>query len=751
MTMSKIYSVLFASFFLICNSAFAQISDFGDIDRDRLPSTLWEEYTWSDPGGWTTLNVNTLGIAPNDPGQDAAAELAVLIASNPGRTKFYFPAGSYYFKSNLEITRGDIWLTGDGQSTELILDAPSSQEMNIRFTGSGGTSVSVQQAISRGDNELILASSAGLSVGDFVNIYSADSGLKNDHEAGQIAQISSITGNAISLSTNMGIPISASKLPMVEKLNMIENVRVNNLKIDRLRDNADYLNGAQFTWSHNLHLLYVHNFKLDNVESYNSANHHVELRFTYNSIIENNRFDDGYDKGGGGHGYGVNATRNATRTLVVNNEFYRLRHGVVAQFGGNHSVVAYNDSFQEQGSNNAFIVHGRGGHNNLFEGNSSSGDIVKDCAHGLDWRFNTYFRNNGRDVGDECSQNDFTNVLANDYVTLKNNGANNYVGGNRKAGTILWGALPTDANIPPSLYLTSQPSFVASWPLYGPPLTGSGTISHEAEDLSYSVTGATARIITDSGGSQGEWVLFEADGAGDLIDFTIPELPSGTYEVTVRYKRYFKRGTTQIETGSATLIGDPIDMYFPTPSFVEVVAGAVTYAPGGDESFRFEVTGKNASATEYHLSIDRIDFVPLNAPVFYEAEDLTHSTIGGTTRVISQSEASDGEWLLFEATGVGSEIDFVIPELTAGQYDVSLRYRAYTKRGTTQAETGTSTLIGTPLDMFSTNTGYVVANLGSVTYAPGGDESFRLEVTGKNASATEYHLSIDWIQFTPSP
>ncbi|MEM7654151.1 MAG: DUF1688 family protein, partial [Pseudomonadota bacterium] len=37
------------SFFLICNSAFAQISDFGDIDRDRLPSTLWEEYTLIEP------------------------------------------------------------------------------------------------------------------------------------------------------------------------------------------------------------------------------------------------------------------------------------------------------------------------------------------------------------------------------------------------------------------------------------------------------------------------------------------------------------------------------------------------------------------------------------------------------------------------------------------------------------------------------------------------------------------------------
>jgi hypothetical protein len=97
------------------------------------------------------------------------------------------------------------------------------------------------------------------------------------------------------------------------------------------------------------------------------------------------------------------------------------------------------------------------------------------------------------------------------------------------------------------------------------------------------------------------------------VQFRLPNITPGAYNVTVGYKRQTSRGIAQVlvgpEGGSIGNLGSPIDMYG-SSAFVSASVGTWTIGSTGNKTVRFSVTGKNASSSGYVMAIDYIRLTP---------------------------------------------------------------------------------------------------------------------------------------------
>jgi hypothetical protein len=137
--------------------------------------------------------------------------------------------------------------------------------------------------------------------------------------------------------------------------------------------------------------------------------------------------------------------------------------------------------------------------------------------------------------------------------------------------------------------------------------TAGGTF--EAEILPQTFTGATPTVAVDTNASGGAWSVFPAVATGNYIEITVPNVAAGTYTVQVKDKTFTARGIYQLSV-NGTNLGSPVDQYAATTTYRTVTLGTVTLSSTGDPTFRFTVTGKNASSTAYTLSVDSIILTP---------------------------------------------------------------------------------------------------------------------------------------------
>ncbi|HTQ29789.1 MAG TPA: chitobiase/beta-hexosaminidase C-terminal domain-containing protein, partial [Opitutaceae bacterium] len=84
---------------------------------------------------------------------------------------------------------------------------------------------------------------------------------------------------------------------------------------------------------------------------------------------------------------------------------------------------------------------------------------------------------------------------------------------------------------------------------FGPP----PTLNFEAESLSYTGSGATTSVQTDKNSSGGKWVELAGNSVGDHIDFTVPNVPAGTYQLKMEWKGNNTRGILQLSVDGANL------------------------------------------------------------------------------------------------------------------------------------------------------------------------------------------------------
>jgi beta-glucosidase len=128
----------------------------------------------------------------------------------------------------------------------------------------------------------------------------------------------------------------------------------------------------------------------------------------------------------------------------------------------------------------------------------------------------------------------------------------------------------------------------------------------EAENLARTQSGATTQVDVETGFSNGQAVKLNGDSVGDYVEFTLPNVVAGTYNIKVMYKTFNSRGMVQLSV-DGTNLGMPIDQYATNPAYgAEVSLGVITFGTTGNRLFRFTVTGKNSGSSGYSSSIDKI-------------------------------------------------------------------------------------------------------------------------------------------------
>jgi alpha-galactosidase len=128
------------------------------------------------------------------------------------------------------------------------------------------------------------------------------------------------------------------------------------------------------------------------------------------------------------------------------------------------------------------------------------------------------------------------------------------------------------------------------------------TLDFVAESISYTATGATASVQSDTNFAAGKWIELAATGStGQYIDYTVTNVPAGTYQVQMVWKGNTTRGKLQLSV-DGTNVGAALDQYSAAQSYPTTTFGNVTFTSAGNHDIRLTVTGKNTSSTQYYLS-----------------------------------------------------------------------------------------------------------------------------------------------------
>jgi unsaturated rhamnogalacturonyl hydrolase len=143
---------------------------------------------------------------------------------------------------------------------------------------------------------------------------------------------------------------------------------------------------------------------------------------------------------------------------------------------------------------------------------------------------------------------------------------------------------------------------------FNPPPAPAAT-NYEAESLARTFSDGTVAVTSDSAASGSAWVQFDpAVGVGSYIEFTIPNLPAGSYDVQFFYKKNSPRGQLSVSV-DGTVVGGTIDE-LGSSSYASTDCGVTTLAAGGSHLVRLTITGKSASSSGYRISADKFAFVP---------------------------------------------------------------------------------------------------------------------------------------------
>lgn len=144
--------------------------------------------------------------------------------------------------------------------------------------------------------------------------------------------------------------------------------------------------------------------------------------------------------------------------------------------------------------------------------------------------------------------------------------------------------------------------------------------------------------------------------------------------------------------------------------------------------------------------------VTINSGVF-EAENLAF-TATTANHTFSESGLSGDGAMSLDATGVGQSITFVLPQLSAGTFDLAVRVKAWNNRAIAQmaisdAINGPFTNLGSPLDFYTAAVAYTNLTTLRITNAVSGPKYLRFTITGKNAASSGYQIALDSFEFVP--
>ena len=163
-------------------------------------------------------------------------------------------------------------------------------------------------------------------------------------------------------------------------------------------------------------------------------------------------------------------------------------------------------------------------------------------------------------------------------------------------------------NITTPSQTTDAAARIYEFQVYGQ--SASDVITYETESLPVAATsGDLHRVALDAGYSGGQGTILEGNAVGDFVTYTVNVPEAGTYDIRVRIKRLGNRGIWQFSS-NGTNQGSPVDGFSTTATFPEIDIGNATFSTAGNKSFRFMITGQNASSTGFWIALDYIRLIP---------------------------------------------------------------------------------------------------------------------------------------------
>ncbi len=131
-----------------------------------------------------------------------------------------------------------------------------------------------------------------------------------------------------------------------------------------------------------------------------------------------------------------------------------------------------------------------------------------------------------------------------------------------------------------------------------------------------------------------------------------------------------------------------------------------------------------------------------------------HASSGQSLTLNADLGYSNGHGMIYNATGVGNYVTFIIPNIAAGTYDIRIGVKKLSSRGIVQLAIGTPTItpvnLGAPQDFYASSATFTEIDLGTWNPATTSDKYFQFTVTGKNASSTGYSMALDYIRSDPA-
>ncbi|MBB5353434.1 hypothetical protein HNR46_003695 [Haloferula luteola] len=138
----------------------------------------------------------------------------------------------------------------------------------------------------------------------------------------------------------------------------------------------------------------------------------------------------------------------------------------------------------------------------------------------------------------------------------------------------------------------------------------------------------------------------------------------------------------------------------------------------------------------------------------FEAEDLGVDDTNTSVVPFTDPPASEGAGLHIQSTAANRYATLVLPDIAAGDYQLTVRVKKWSSRGIVQmavseSPTGPFTNIGSTYDLYSSSELYTDLETLEVSFNISGPKYLRFTAVGKNASSSNYWILLDKIALKP--
>ena len=137
-------------------------------------------------------------------------------------------------------------------------------------------------------------------------------------------------------------------------------------------------------------------------------------------------------------------------------------------------------------------------------------------------------------------------------------------------------------------------------------LAAGTVVAYEAESLNRTASSIGSKVTSDSAASGGKYVEFNGTAAtGAWIEFTLPNVAAGAYDLKFLYKSNTNRGIVQVSIDGVNQ-GSACNEYAATAALKVVCSLGSKPLTAGNHQIRFTVTGKASSSSGYQLVVDQV-------------------------------------------------------------------------------------------------------------------------------------------------